>query len=323
MSSTPTMSIQHCPDEILDMIFQLLPVQSPDKAPAALLPTILTCSRFYSIAKCHLIRIVCLQTAQSVNLFAAYLAQLTDTGAYGKALLPITHMAVFGEYRNQRGDWGKRVEETERLAERILPFIISIAAPSLRSLTVFGFDVQYEEVDGRQVKVMVEPSVCFPKLQRLVLLEQHIITLHRREGQNEYSPSHCYPQLTSLYTQNRNVNKNVLGLRTLRELRLDMLIDTSDLPSTPIPHVETIIIDSPSYEWLLLWGGHQTWSEYDEKIESCHAFIKANSSSPESSVVVARGLCVRPEFVLDVWKDIVQGGSGCWKKGRTCNENGF
>ena len=316
MSSTPTMSIQHCPDEILDIIFQLLPVQSPDKAPAVLLPTILTCSRFYAIAKCHLIRVVCLQTPHRVKLFAAYLTQLTDTGAYGKAVLPIAHMAVFGTYRISRGDYQWATREIERVAGRTLPFIISTAAPSLRSLTVFGFDSHYGKVDGRLVRITVEPSVCFPKLQRLVLLEQHIITLHRGKGQNDYSPSHCYPQLTSLYTNSRNVNNDVLALRTLCELRLDMLNARGfDFLSTPNRHIETIIIDSPPYPGQPSTGRVQTRSAYNEKIESYRAFIKANSSSPESSVVVAQGLRVRPEFVLEVWKDIVQGGSGCWKKG--------
>jgi len=99
MSSTPTMSIQHCPDEVLDMIFQLLPFQSPDKAPATLLHTLLTCRRFCAIAKRHFIRVVCLESAERVNLFAAYLTKLTNAGAYGSALLPIEHMAAFGNYR--------------------------------------------------------------------------------------------------------------------------------------------------------------------------------------------------------------------------------
>ena len=85
MSSTPTMSIQHCPDEVLDMIFQLLPFQSPDKAPTTLLPTLLTCRRFCAIAKYHLIRVVCLESVERVNLFAAYLTQLTSAGVYNNA----------------------------------------------------------------------------------------------------------------------------------------------------------------------------------------------------------------------------------------------
>ena len=304
------MSIQHCPDEILDMIFQFLPIQSPDRAPAALLSTMLTCSRFCSIAKCHLIRVVCLQTAQSVNLFSAYLAQLTYTGAYGKALLPIVHMAVFGKHRITLRHYSRMASETERAAERILPFIISIAAPSLRSLSVLGFNSQHGEVGGKLVRVMVNPSICFPNLQKLVLLQQNVITLHRREGQDEDYPSHCYPQLTSLYTHSHNVNNDVLALRTLRELRVDMLNARDfDLPSPPILHLENITIDSHPYRERLSSGRirfDHTRSAHHEGIDE---FLKANPSSLKCSVVVTQVPCVHPTFVLDVWKDIVQGGS--------------
>ena len=322
MSSTLTMSIQHCPDEVLDMIFELLPVQSPDRAPAILLATILTCSRFYAVAKRYLTRVVCLQTALGVNLFAAYLTQLIDTGAYGTALLPIAHMAVFGPYRISREYISQNesdASDAEKAAERILPFIISIAAPSLRSLTVFGFDSQVGEVDGQLVKVSVKPSVCFPKLQSLILLEQYIFTLDYREEQSECSLPHRYPQLTSLYTHGLHVSNNVLALDTLRELRLDMLNTwVSGLPSPPTPHVETIIIDCLPDQRRSVRGCFRRRNRrfaYQTKIENYRAFINANSSSPDSSVVKAEGTRVRPEFVLDVWKDIVQGGSGCWKWG--------
>jgi hypothetical protein len=306
------MSIQCCPDEVLDMIFQLLPFQSPDKVPAVLLPTMLTCSRFCAIAKCHLIRVVCLQTAGRVNAFAAYLIQLIDTGAYGKALLPIEHMAVLGKYRIPRGRPRRNEDEAEKAAEHILPFVISTAAPSLRSLAILGFD--------SRVKSRVQPSVRFQKLQRLILLEQRTIDLDSEHEQDENSPQYCYPQLTSLYSHNGQVNDDVLGLHTLCELRLEMLDASFSFhpPSLPIPHVQTIIIDAPPYRRSILDGCiryQQPQSEYDERIESYHTFVKANSTSPESSVVVAQDLRVRPEAVLDAWKDIVQGGSGCWKKG--------
>ena len=318
MSSAPTMSIQHCPDEILDMIFQLLPIQSPDKAPAVLLPAILTCSRFCAIAKRHLIRVVCLQTAQRVDLFAAYLVHLTDTGAYGKALLPIEHMAVFGKHQIPRGLHYHDPSAVEMAVECVLPFIIEVAAPSLRSLTVFGFAPQYREVDGQLVETIVKPSICFPKLQRLILLEQLIISFDRREGPQEGSLSHCFPQLMSLYTHKRHLTDDVLALRTLCELRFDTLGATvSDLPSSQIPHIETIIIDVPRYESTRRSGHkrwHQTRTAYNEKIEIYRTFIKAISSSPKSSAVITRGNRICPEFVLGAWKDTVQGGSGCWKE---------
>ncbi len=293
------MSIQHCPGEILDTIFQFLPIQSPGKAPAALLSTILTCSRFCAIAKCHLIRVVCLQTAESVILFAAYLSKLTRTGAYGKALLPTVHMAVFGKRRITYGD---STSGPEYDAARILPFIIRIAAPSLRSLTVFGFKSQIRKLACEPFTFELNPSICFPNLQRLVLLHQHLITLHRRVGQNEDDLSHCYPQLTSLHTHSDNVNNDVLALRTLRELRVDILHARDfNLPSPPILHLGTIIIDSRADSRL-----DQTRSVHHEGIDK---FIEANSSSLKCTVVVAQeDDCVHPDFVLHVWEDIVQGG---------------
>jgi len=309
------MSIQHCPDEVFDMIFQLLPFQSPDKAPTTLLPTLLTCRRFCAIAKCHLIRVVCLESAERVNLFAAYLTQLTNAGAYGRGLLPIEHMAACG---NPQENYGPTISEAQRAAELVLPFIISIAAPSIRSLTIFGFDSQYtREVDGRYVDNIVESSVRFPKLQWLVLLDQHIIRIYRGQIPNV---GYRFPLLSSLYTHKACINDDVLALHTLRELRIHMLRASLDsyLPSSPNLRIETIIIDAAPYQcfiegnWFRLL---QTRSKYQERIEGYHEFVKTSSSSSESSVVVAEAVGVRPRLVLGAWKDIVQGGLGYWKKG--------
>lgn len=241
-------------------------------------------------------------------LFAAYLTQLTDTGAYGKALLPIVHMAVFGKHRIPLRHYSRTAYETEREAEGILTFIISIAAPSLRSLTVLGFDAHYKAVGRGIVRIMINPSTCFPNLQRLVLLHQHVVTLFPRTGQNEDYLSHCYPQLTSLYTHNGTVSNDVLALRTLRELRVDMLhAKDFDLPSPPILHLETITIDSRPYSGL-----DQTRSVHHEEIDE---FINAKPSSLKCTVVVAQGDCVHSDFVLYAWEDIVQGGSRCRTEG--------
>jgi len=214
--------------------------------------------------------------------------------------------------------WRNEIE-AQRAAESILPFIISIAAPSLRSLTIFGFSSLYtpSEVDGQYVNNIVNSSVRFPKLQLLVLLEQHIISLHRTETQNN---GYRFPRLTSLYAHRGCIiNDDVLAFRTLRELRLHMFRASLDsyLPSSPNIHIETIIIDAPPYQGSIRSGGvnwYQTQSQYQENIESYHAFVKASSSSSESSVVVAEAVRVRPKLVLGAWKDIVQGGSGHWKK---------
>jgi hypothetical protein len=307
------MSIHHCPDEVLDMVFELLPFHSPDKVSAALLPTMLTCSRFCAIAKRHLIRIVCLHTAEEVNAFATYLTQLIDTGTYGKVLLPIEHMAVFGGYRVDEIRDIEYGYEAQNAAEHILPFVISTTAPSIRSLAIFGFNSwDTLELDGRSVKVKY--PLCLPKLQRLMILEQRVIRLDRG------SPECCYPQLTSLYTYNTDLD-DIFALSTLREIRLDMLraLEALSPPSAPTHHLETIIIDVPPYKRFMnrsmCFRIPQPRSTYDEKIENYRAFVKANSSSPESAVVVAQDFRVRPETVLDGWKDTVQGGPGCWKKG--------
>ena len=301
------MSIQHCPDEVLDMIFQLLPFQSPD---TTLLPTLLTCRRFCAIAICHLTRVVCLESAERVNLFAAYLTQLINAGAYGSALLPIEHLAAFG---NPQPTQYKSAHEA---AESILPFIISIAAPSLRSLTIFGFGSRYTPggVDGMYVR----NSVRFPKLQWLVLLEQHIISLQPTGIQNG---GDRFPRLTSLYTHRGCINYDVSALHTLRELRLHILLRgplDCHPPYSPNLRIETIIIDAPPYQSSIGHGcvrWDQTRSRYQAYIEDYHEFIKTSSSSSESSVIMAKAVCVRPKLVLGAWKDIVQGGSGYWKKG--------
>ena len=193
---------------------------------------------------------------------------------------------------------------------------ISIAAPSIRSLTIFGFDAQEtREVDGRDVENIVESSVRFPKLQWLVLLEQHIIST---EIQND---GDRFPRLTSLYTHRGCIDDDVLALHTLRELRLHILLrGPLDCypPYSPNLRIETIIIDAPPYQSSIGSGyvrWHQTRSKYQETIESYHAFVKASSSPSESSVVMAKAVRIRPKLVLGAWEDIVQGGLGYWKKG--------
>ena len=307
------MSIQRCPNEILDMVFHFLPFQSPDKAPTVVLSAMRTCSRFRAIAERHLIRVVYLRTAKKVTLFASYLTQLVDTGAYGKVQLPIEHMAVFGRYQIP-------FCKPEKAAEYILPFIISTAAPTLHSLVIFGFNSQWmpEEVDGYYLKNVVQPSVRFPNLQELVLLEQHIISLDREPEQEPLQ--YCYPQLTSLYTHNGPIESNIFALRALRRLRLDMLeryIRGFCPPSPPVSHIETIIIDVAPHLKTGARSIVRYLDRYDRMIRGYQTFIDSNSNSPESCIVVAKSpknCRVHVGPVLRAWKDIVQGGPGYWKK---------
>ena len=228
--------------------------------------------------------------------------------AHMVALLPIEHLAACGNYIPQ-GSYSRSPErEAQRAAELILPFIISIAAPSIRSLTIFGFISQVtREVDGRRVENIVESSVRFPKLQWLVLLDQNIIRPYH--GQVGYR----FPRLTSLYTDRDCIGHDLLALDTLREFRLDMLRSSYKTSVSFLQdlRVETFIIDATPHHYF--WGGTQ--SMHQEWVESFHEFVKASSSSSESSVIVAKATCIRPKLVLGAWGDIVQGGSGYWKKG--------
>jgi len=307
------MSIQRCPNEILDIVFQLLPIQPPDNAPAVVLSTMLTCSRFCAIAKRHLLRVVCLQTAERVNLFAMYLTQLINTGAYDEARHPIEHMAVLGTCRTTQRPWrGQSAVEQE--AANILPFIISTVAPGLHSLVIFGYDCQFlpEQVNGLRVRNIVQSSVRFQNLTRLILLEQSIVMLHGEENSLHY----CYPRLTSLYTHTRHIN---LALRTLRDLRFH-IIDGSWALYSPIPsepHIETITIDALTYEKSIMVGGNerqQTRQQYHKRIEDYHTLVKSHSKSLESRVVTTDSPRAGVGSILRAWRDIVQGGSGCWKK---------
>jgi len=313
------MLIQRCPNEVLDMVFQLLPFQSPGNAPGVW-STMRTCSRFRAIAERHLIRVVCLRSAKRVTLFAAYLTQLINTGAYGNARLPIEHMAVFGKYQIQFYDGPQTKSKTEKAAEYILPFIISTAAPTLHSLVIFGFDSQYmpEQVNGQHVANIVQPSVHFPKLQKLVLLEQHTISFTRELEQD--SLQYCYPQLTSIYIHNGHIEGDIFALRTLRRVRLDMLdqVNRWSCPTCPsVSHIETIIIDVTPYMKTFAKSCNGYLERYNQTIELYQTFINSNSNSLESYIAVAKSPMNRRVHmgpVLKAWKDIIQGGSGCWTK---------
>ena len=313
------MSIQSCPNELLDLVFQHLPFQSPDNASAVVLSTMLTCSRFCAIAKRHLLRVICLQNVDRVNLFAAYLTQLINAGQYGEAQYPIEHMAVVREYEAPRGRPGRHKSEEEKAAEFILPSIISTAAPSLHSLVIFGYYCQNmpEKVDGRFVKNIVQSSVRFQKLQSLILLEQYVVSLDREEEQT--SLQRCYPQLTSLHTDFDDANDAVLALRTLRALRLrapDGRLAPC-YPSPSDPRMVTITIDAPCHEGSFARGCCvylQTRDHYRATIKGYHTFIKSNSNSPESRIVITKSFKDPVGSILRAWKDIVQGGSGCWGK---------
>ena len=97
------MTIQSCPVEVLDKIFESTAYSDPENAKAGLYSLMLTCSHFRTIAKRHFIRIVCLPDAEKINAFASYLKHLVKSGDYGMSALPIQHLAVAGNYRDSHG----------------------------------------------------------------------------------------------------------------------------------------------------------------------------------------------------------------------------
>jgi hypothetical protein len=119
---------------------------------------------------------VCLPNAKSVNAFTSYFKQVIESGDYGNIVLPIQHLAVAGKYRIPRGLSFRRHNDAEFDAERIIPFIITTAAASLVTLTVFGVDAgcKKSNIGGRRhvERFCVPIETTFPMLRDLMALEQ-------------------------------------------------------------------------------------------------------------------------------------------------------
>jgi hypothetical protein len=166
-----------------------------------------------------------------------------------------------------------------------------------------GWIPNMERSIANQARSRRNPQFASQKLQSPILLEQRISRL-ATESDRMKVPRTAIPN-PRLYTHGRYVSNNVLAMRTLRELRLGF---PTFHPRRNHHH------RFPPYQTHPAGGcirRHQTRSVYRERIEG----YRANLSSPESSVVAAQGVRIRPEFVLDARKDIVQGRLGCWKKG--------
>jgi hypothetical protein len=321
------MTIQSCPVEVLDKIFEYIAYSDPKNAQVNLHPLRLTCSHFRTIAKRHFIRIVCLPNADKVNGFAIYLKNMVERGDYGNSMLPIQHLAVAGKYRIPRGLSFRQRSNTEVEAERILPAIITTAAPTLLTLTIFGVDanMEIETVDGKKCyhKRRVPHTVKFPQLRELVALEQQLIRLNLdldNQGDNTADVSR-YQALQKLYI----ISDHSLGclpspLPTLRHLRLEML-DTAyaRLPSLEqTPRVQSLIIDAPQYFGMIVegcFGRHQSRAEYESTIGTYQTFIEKICDSNDSGVVIPapeNTSYTSRRRVLTAWANAVAGGSGCW-----------
>ena len=326
--------VQGCPVEVLDHIFEYTIYLDPENAQATLCSLMLTCSHFRTIAKRHFIRIVCLPNAEKINVFASYLKQMVESGDYGKGRLPIHHLAVMGKYRIPQGLSFRRLSDAEAEAERIVPFIITTAAPSLLTLTIFGVDIfgadtDFVNVDTREDfhnEVPLVPKVTtFPKLRDLIALEQHVIPVMLLDDNGNPDKRACqlkYPSLRRLYIPGYVGLSLPSALPYLEHLRLEMLDQEYDGPPREgVAHVRSLIIDAPRYSPYILAGciGYpQSRDEYDSKISKCQTLIDEVGNSERSGIVIpADGFTqyVDRGRILSAWVDTVVGALGCWATG--------
>jgi len=323
------MIIQRCPVEVLDRIFEWLAFLSPRNAPAALSSVMLVCSHFQTVAKRHLIRVICLPTAEKTVAFASFLKEAVNSGEYATSFLPVEHLALIGRFRTPRGLTWRNRSNAEAEAERLAPFIISTAAPSLQSLTLFGIDAEYRSTrvdDQWNWNILCVPaSVKFPLLRDLVALEQRVLVL---SPLNEHGPTYeqgCrsrYPTLRRLYVLGDPLTGSLLppALPSLECLRLEML-DSSYAtipPSERVQHVRSLIIDGPQYSEYLFFGclgEPQSRDEHNARVLECEALVKEVDDLDGSAVLIPpddHTCYVDHDRILLGWMDAVGGGAGCW-----------
>ena len=319
--------IQGCPVEVLDNIFEYTAYSDPENAQVTLRSLMLTCSHFRAIAKRHFICIVSLPNAEKVNAFAGYLKQVVESSDYGNSVLPIQHLAVAGEYRSPQGLSFRNLSAAEDKAEKILPFIITTAAPSLFTLTIFGVDAGYGPVDTGGTpyhgRIYVPDGTVFPKLRDLIALEQYIISLVLRDSNRKLDKRACqlrYPVLRRLYIPGYGGGVLPFVLPFLDDLRLEILDGVQFDPPTrdEVGHVRSLIIDAPPYypeysSGCLVYP--QSRDEYDSKISIYQALVdKAGAPGRSGIVVPVNGftLYTDPGRILSGWADAVAGGAGCW-----------
>jgi hypothetical protein len=319
------MMIQNCPVEVLDNIFDYTAYLDPENAQAILCSLMLTCSHFRVIAKRHFIRIACLPNAEKVNAFAGYLKQVVESGDYGNLVLPIQHLAVGGKYRVPRGQPYLKRSAAEVEAERVLPWIITTASPSLLTLTIFGVDSHNEVVivdkNKRYHKRGVSDMVKFPNLRELVALEQRLIRLDFDKNGNNTADISRYPNLHRLYMPGVDSLEGFPSLLpNLRDLRLEMLYSAhARLPSLDKTlRVHSLIIDAPRYHYLIIDGfsvTHQSTADYDRTIDKYRTLIREICDFGDSGVVIPVVVNTRyttRRRILAAWANAVTGGVGCW-----------
>ena len=251
--------------------------------------------------------------------------QVAESGDYGNSVLPIQHLAVVGNH--SFSDEGKRRSDAEVESMKIIPFIISTAAPSLLSLTLFGVTAGTGRTsssntrrNGYYGRLFVPDETIFPMLRDLIVLDQRVIRFHLRDGSGELDKRACqlrYPVLRSLYYDpgifGRPLPTALPFLDNLRLNKLDgMLLD----PPTrdDVRNVYSIIIDAPQYFPEMFDGSRD---EYDNKFSKYQALIDEEGNPERSGIVVPVHGSTRYTNrgrILSAWADAVVGGEGCWTK---------
>jgi len=297
------MSIQRCPVEVLDKIFESTAYSNPRNAQATLYSLMLTCLHFRVIAKRHFIRVACLPNARKINLFLDWLRRVIESGDYGKAVLPIQHLAVAGE-----GRYYLRRNDAEAKAKEDLHLIITTAAPSLLTLTILDMDNDRHNTYPERCYVTPVPDdTTFPKLRDLIALKQGV-TLKRKPDKRTCQLR--YPSLRRLYIPGLGGGALPSALPYLNDLRLldEKCIDPP--PREELGHVRSLIIDIPNE-----FDQYLRYDQYDIAFSGYETLIKEVGNRGRNGVVVPIGgslLYPEHDLILSAWADAVVGGEGCW-----------
>ena len=166
-------------------------------------------------------------TKRKKNQFMFYwLNQVVESGDYGRGVLAIQHLAVVGEYLH--GRHSRSHYDTEAKAYGVLHSIITTAAPSLLTLTIF--DVETDRCNGytvtfskRRYVTPVPVDTTFPKLRDLILLKRGVINLVLRDDNRKPDKRACqlrYPSIRRLYTPSYGGGALPSTLPYLEDLRL-------------------------------------------------------------------------------------------------------
>ena len=319
--------IQGCPVEVLDKILEYTPYSDPENAQATLCSLMLTCSHFRTIAKRHFIRIVCLSNADKVIAFVEYLMQVVESGDYGNDVLPIQHLAVVIKRRYSDRNFPRRPSGAEIEAERIVPFVITTAAPSLLTMAIFGVDafngIVVEGAGYHTQQPCVPVETIFPKLRDLIALKQStmpIVPLVHNVCPDERACRLKYPSLRRLYIPGYGGGRLPSALPYLHDLRLEILNASCISPPSKeqVEHVHSLIIDALKYLPFIssnCFRYSQSRDEYDDKFSKYQILVdKVGNSECNGVVVPVDGFTLETNHarIVSAWADAVVGGEGCW-----------